>query len=97
MPGAVIPTPGTVAYGRRTAPKVRYGSPTVSRQVGDTCGRAPRTDFTAYIAAHTGTSERRVQHDATRTKRIPKIERIVGTSLDSATELDALAQLPADH
>ena len=63
-----------------------------SRQVGDSTSDR----FTADTAAKTGQSERKIQRDATRSKRIERLHDVVGTSLDKGDELDALAKLPAD-
>lgn len=52
------------------------------------------TRFTADTAKRTGISERAVQLDATRAKRIPKLASVARTSLDKGDELDALAKLP---
>lgn len=50
--------------------------------------------FTADTAKRTGKSERAVQVDAARAKRIENLSDVVGTCLDKGTELDALAKLP---
>lgn len=50
--------------------------------------------FTADTAAKTGTSERKVQLDASRGEKIDNLAKVVGTSLDKGEELDALAKLP---
>jgi N6-adenosine-specific RNA methylase IME4 len=52
--------------------------------------------FTAVAALQTNESERTVQRDITRAKRIPQLADLVGTSLDDGVELDALAKLPAE-
>lgn len=75
-------------------PETRHGENqhTRSRQVGDSSRR-----FTAATAKKEGRSERKIQRDATRSKRIPRIAEVVDTSLDSGAELDALGQLPPDE
>lgn len=50
--------------------------------------------FTSDTAKKTGTSERKVQLDASRGEKINGIAKVVGTSLDKGEELDALAKLP---
>lgn len=59
------------------------------RQVGDDNQR-----FTKDTAAKTGQSERKVQRDATRARRLgDDLKRVANTSLDKGAELDALARL----
>jgi hypothetical protein len=41
-------------------------------------------------------SERSVQRDATRAKKVAVLPDIAGTSLDKGAEIDALAKLPVD-
>jgi ParB-like chromosome segregation protein Spo0J len=60
-----------------------------SRQNGDTADR-----FTKDAADKTGKSERTLQREAMRAAKIPNLAEVVGTSLDSGDELDALAKLP---
>jgi len=63
-----------------------------SRQVGEANQR-----FTKDMAEKTGQSERKVQRDVTRAKKVAVLPDIVGTSLDQGQELDALAKLPPDE
>jgi ParB family chromosome partitioning protein len=58
-----------------------------SRQNGD-------FRFTKDAAKKTGKSERTVQREIARAARIDNLADVVGTSLDEADELDALANLP---
>lgn len=53
--------------------------------------------FTADTAKKTCKSERSIERDATRAKRVEVLPDVVGTSLDKGTELDALAKLPAEQ
>src|SRR5262249_32862809 len=62
-----------------------------SRQVGDL------KRFTKDAAKKTGQSERKLQRDVTRAKKVAVLPDIVGTSLDHGQELDALAKLPPDE
>jgi ParB family transcriptional regulator, chromosome partitioning protein len=56
------------------------------RQAGHSIDR-----FTADTANRTGKPERTIRRDATRAKRLgPDLDRVVGTSLDKGSELDAL-------
>ena len=51
--------------------------------------------FTEDAARKTGRSERTVQREVERAAKIADIADVVGTTLDTAEELDALAKLPA--
>jgi hypothetical protein len=63
------------------------------RQDGD--NSAPAERLTASTAKASGRSERDVQRDAERAKKIgDHLPKVVGTSLDKGVELDALARLP---
>jgi ParB/RepB/Spo0J family partition protein len=53
--------------------------------------------FTKDSADKTGKSERTVQREIARAANIPDLADLVGTSLDSADELDAVAKLPLDE
>jgi ParB-like chromosome segregation protein Spo0J len=53
--------------------------------------------FTKDAASNIGKSERSVQRDVERGKKIPVLDEIKGTCLDKKGELDALAKLPADE
>jgi hypothetical protein len=50
--------------------------------------------FTKDATKKTRQSERSVQRDATRAKKVAVLPDIVGTSLDKGAEMDALAKLP---
>src|SRR5271170_6909734 len=52
--------------------------------------------FTKDATKKTRQSERTVQRDATRAKKVAVLPDIAGTSLDNGTELDALAKLPVE-
>ena len=60
-----------------------------SRQLGDSKDR-----FTKETANKSAQSERKVQRDITRAKKVVVLPDIIGTSLDQGDELDALAKLP---
>jgi ParB family chromosome partitioning protein len=79
-------------------PETRHGSPTVSRQLGDTQGRSETIRFTADTAKKTGQSERAVQRDASRGERVaPEVlSQIAGTILDTGKTLDELASVPKE-
>lgn len=65
------------------------------RQIGD---GENVVRFTAATARATGRSERAVQRDATRGEALgADAARVVGTSLDSGVELDALARMPQEQ
>jgi hypothetical protein len=64
-----------------------------SRQNGDTAN----SRFTKDAANNTGKSERWVQRDVERGKKISVLDEIKGTCLDKKGELDALVKLPADE
>jgi uncharacterized protein (DUF3084 family) len=52
--------------------------------------------FSEDTAKRTGKSQRSIELDATRAKRLgPDLDRVEGTSLDKGSELDALAAMPA--
>jgi hypothetical protein len=51
-------------------PETKHGSPSVSRQVGDTRERSGIDRFTSDTAAKTGQSERAIQRDAERGEKI---------------------------
>jgi hypothetical protein len=60
-------------------------------------GKAKGANLASFVGATskaTGQSKRTVKRDATRAKKVVVIDQIVGTSLDSGAELDALAKLP---
>jgi ParB-like chromosome segregation protein Spo0J len=61
------------------------------RQIGDDIAER----FTRNTAKKTSRPERTIQRDATRAQRVPVLPDIIGTSLDSGAEIDALAKLPA--
>jgi ParB-like nuclease domain len=63
------------------------------RQIGDDIAQR----FTKNTAKKTSRPERTIQRDATRARRVPVLPDIVGTSLDSGAEIDALAKLPAEE
>jgi ParB/RepB/Spo0J family partition protein len=63
-----------------------------SRQVGNSNNR-----FTKETAKLAGQSERKVQRDAARAKKVKVLADIAGTSLDKGDEIDALAKLPAQE
>lgn len=70
--------------GRRKATRRQNGDDTPDR-------------FTKEVSKLTGKSERSVQRSATRGKKLKTVlPRVVKTSLDKGTELDALAKLPDD-
>jgi N6-adenosine-specific RNA methylase IME4 len=50
--------------------------------------------FTRDTASKTGKSERSIQRNVARAKRVDVLKEIVGTSLDKGDEIDALAKLP---
>jgi hypothetical protein len=52
--------------------------------------------FTKDATKKTRQSERSVQRDATRAKKVAVLPDIAGTSLDKGAEIDALAKLPVD-
>jgi hypothetical protein len=60
------------------------------RQIGDDIAER----FTNNTAKKTSRPERTIQRDATRAQKVPVLPDIVGTSLDSGAEIDALAKLP---
>jgi ParB-like chromosome segregation protein Spo0J len=74
---------------------VHGGDRKSSRQIGD----LKPERFTKATADLTGRSERAVQRLVTRAEKIgpAALQQIVGTSLDSSGELEALAGLPADE
>lgn len=80
-------------------PETKHGSPTVSRQVGDTRERSDVSRFTLDTARKTGQSERSVQRDAGRGERVaPEVlSQIKGTKLDTGKMLDELASLPREQ
>lgn len=81
-------------------PETGHGTPSVSRQVGDTRDRAETPRFTADTAAKTGQSERAVQRDAERGEKVcPQALHLVrGTSLDTGAYLDKIKTLqPQDQ
>jgi ParB/RepB/Spo0J family partition protein len=75
-------------------PETRNGATGRSRGKLRQNGEAKR--FTKDAAESTGQSERVLQRDAERGNAIPDIDKVVGTSLDKGTELDALAKLPKE-
>jgi len=83
----------------RLHPEVKHGSPTVSRQIGDTRKRAQADRFTMDTAEKTGKSERHIQRADKRGREIgaDSLNKIAGTSLDKGVELDALASMPAEQ
>jgi ParB family chromosome partitioning protein len=97
---ALSPAQETAAIARRKQiyeqlhPETAHGgNRKSSRQFGDL---KPKR-FTKATAAETGRSERSVQRLVTRAEKIEPtdLKRIVGTSLDTGSELDALAELSA--
>lgn len=62
-----------------------------SRQKGDS------KRFTKDTAKKARTSERKVQRDVTRGKKVMVLNQIAGTSLDTSTELDALTKLSPEE
>ena len=79
-------------------PETAHGSPSVSRQVGDTGARAEAARFTADTAAKTGQSERAVQRDAERGEKVcdEALGLLKGTKLDTGAYLDRIKNLPAE-
>jgi N6-adenosine-specific RNA methylase IME4 len=70
-------------------PQTRHGGDrSSSRQNGDL------KRFTRDTASKSGKSERSIQRDVARAKRVDVLKEIVGTSLDKGDEIDALAKLP---
>lgn len=51
-------------------PETAHGSPTVSRQVGDTRDRSETLSFVADTASKTGQAERSIQRDAERGEKV---------------------------
>lgn len=74
-------------------PETRNGTNQHSGRVRKVCEPSSER-FTSDTAKKTGTSERKVQLDASRGEKIKNIAQVVGTSLDKGEELDALAKLP---
>jgi N6-adenosine-specific RNA methylase IME4 len=68
------------------------GGKPASRQNGDVVQRHTKKAREAQ-----GVSERTVQREVERAANIPQLAQLVGTSLDTASELDALAKLPNDR
>lgn len=53
--------------------------------------------FVSDASSKTGSSKRSIERDATRAKVLgSNLDRLVGTTLDKASELDALSAMPAD-
>ena len=70
-------------------PQTKHGGDrSSSRQNGDL------KRFTRDTASKTGKSERSIQRNVARAKRVDVLKEIVGTSLDKGDEIDALAKLP---
>lgn len=79
----------------RLHPETSHGSPSVSRQVGDTRDRSSTDRFTADTAKATGQSERKVQRDAERGSKVSQeaMDVIRGTKLDTGAFLDKLKKI----
>ena len=67
-------------------------------------GKAPKDaksaslgGFVKETAAKTGKSQRTVAQDAARAEYIPRLEEVIGTSLDQGVELDALMKLKPEQ
>jgi ParB family chromosome partitioning protein len=81
------------AYYQKLHPETKHGGAPGKAGGGKAKG-ANLASFVGATSKATGQSKRTVKRDATRAKKVVVIDRIVGTSLDSGTELDALAKLP---
>jgi N6-adenosine-specific RNA methylase IME4/ParB-like chromosome segregation protein Spo0J len=68
----------------------------VNAQVGRKLSDAARANSAVAVSQDTGRSATSVERDARRVKSIKGIGDVVGTSLDSGVELDALARLTED-
>jgi len=80
-------------------PEAAHGSPSVSRQVGDTRERSEAPRFTADTAARTGQSERVVQRDAERGDKVcdEALALIRNTRLDTGRYLDGIKNLSPEE
>lgn len=79
------------AHGKAKA----IGARAANKAMGNDASENFSVAFTSDTAKKTGTSERKVQLDASRGENIQNIGDVIGTSLDKGEELDALAKLPA--
>ncbi|MCK1575848.1 ParB N-terminal domain-containing protein [Bradyrhizobium sp. 174] len=70
------------------------GAAAANKKMGNDANAKLADAFTADTATKTGQSERKVQRDATRAKRVEVLPDVINTSLDKGSELDALAKLP---
>lgn len=79
-------------------PETAHGTPTVSRQLGDTGSRVEAPRFTADTAARTGQSERVIQRDAERGEKVgaEALSLVRGTKLDKGAYLDSIKNLPVE-
>jgi ParB family chromosome partitioning protein len=101
MRAELSPAQRDVATKRRKAiyeqlyPETKHGSPGVSRKVGDTGERTRVERFTKATADAMGVSESTIQNSIRRGEVLGEevLTKVVGTSLDKSTELDALAKL----
>jgi hypothetical protein len=75
-------------------PETRHGG---DRKSKSSCQNGDSKRFTKETAKKTRTSERKVQRDVTRGKKVVVLNQIAGTSLDTSTELDALAKLSPEE
>jgi ParB-like chromosome segregation protein Spo0J len=81
------------AYYEKLHPETKHGGAPGKAGGGKAKG-ANLASFVGATSRATRQSKRTVKRDATRAKKVVVIDQIVGTSLDSGAELDALAKLP---
>jgi ParB-like chromosome segregation protein Spo0J len=81
------------AYYEKLHPETKHGGAPGKAGGGKAKG-ANLASFVGATSKATGQSKRTVKRDATRAKKVTVIDQIIGTSLDTGAELDALAKLP---